>query len=1140
MTTSSAIEHFIARWTKASGSERANYQLFVTELCRLLDVEPPQPAFADAGENAYVFERRVTFRHGDGSESAGFIDCYRRGAFVLEAKKLKTGGAQTFDDALLRARAQPENYARALPATEGRPPFLVFVDVGNVIELYSEFSRSGATYTPYPDPRSHRIGVNDFLRDDIRERLRLLFTDPLALDPSRQTARVTREIAAHLAEVAKSLEGAGHAAEAVAGFLTRCLFSMFAEDVALIPKGAFSELLRSLKEAPEQFAPMVGELWRAMDKGEFSIAIRAALPRFNGKLFKSPEAGSLVLPVTKQHIQLLIEAAKADWTQVEPAIFGTLLERALDPQERHALGAHYTPRAYVERLVLPTVIEPLRKEWRNVQAAAVLHANAGRHKEAVTELRNFHHRLCALRVLDPACGSGNFLYVTLEHMKRLEGEVLNQLHDLGETQSLLEAEGLTVDPHQFLGLELNPRAAAIAELVLWIGYLQWHFRTQGSGLPPSPILKDFKNIQCADAVLAFDSVDFVLDDKGIPVSRWDGRSFKTHPVTGEQVPDEAARTPLQRYQNPRRAAWPAADVVVGNPPFIGNKRMRLALGDGYVDALRSVWGDVPESADFVMFWWHHAADLVAQGEISRFGFITTNSLTQAFNRRIVQAALDNGVHLAFAIPDHPWVENSDGAAVRIAMTVAAAGTDEGRLCTVSAERAADGQKGGEGLDVELIERNGSIHADLSVGANVSAALPLQANSGLSNRGVIPHGAGMSVTPEEASHLESGAPIRPYRNGKDLTDRPRGLLVIDCYGLTSEEVRQRYPRLYQWLVDHVKPERDAHRDKDLREKWWLHRRNNEDLRRSLAGLPRYIATGQTAKYRLFQFLDASILPDDKLIAIALDDAYFLGVLSSRVHVVWALAAGGWMGVGNDPVYNKSKCFDAFPFPAATPAQQARIRDLAEQIDAHRKRVLAAHAELTLTGLYNVMQKVGAGDTASAAPLTAKERVIHDKGLVAVLHSLHTDLDAAVLDAYGWSDLVGNGATDETLLERLVALNRERTSEEAQGQIRWLRPGFQNPAAQPAQQSLPATPQDAATTKIATTSTPADRQPWPATLPEQMATVAHLLAVTATPLDMTAIAAHFTGKGKWKSALPEILATLEALGRARQVEAGLWVG
>jgi len=1156
MSTHSAIEGFIARWSAASGSERANYQLFISELCRLLDVQPPQPAMADAGENAYVFERRVTFRHGDGSESAGFIDCYRRGAFVLEAKKLKTGGAQTFDDALLRARAQAENYARALPSDEGRPPFLVVVDVGNVIELYSEFSRSGATYTPYPDPRSHRITIADFLRDDIRERLRLLFTDPLALDPARQTARVTREIAAHLAELAKSLESAGHAAESVAGFLTRCLFSMFAEDVALIPKGAFSELLKSLKEAPEQFAPMIGELWRAMDKGEFSIAIRAALPRFNGKLFKSPD----VLPLTKQHIALLIEAAKADWTQVEPAIFGTLLERALNPQERHALGAHYTPRAYVERLVLPTVIEPLREEWSNVQAAAVLLANANRHKEAVAELRNFHHRLCTLRVLDPACGSGNFLYVTLEHMKRLEGEVLNQLHDLGETQSLLEAEGLTVDPHQFLGLELNPRAAAIAELVLWIGYLQWHFRTQGSGLPPSPILKDFHNIECTDAVLAFDGVDFVMDDNGIPVSRWDGRTFKTHPVTGEQVPDESARTPLQRYTNPRRAAWPAADVVVGNPPFIGAKYLRDALGDGYADALRSAWGDVPESADFVMFWWHHAADLVAQGQISRFGFITTNSLRQTFNRRIVQAALDKGLHLAFAIPDHPWVENSDGAAVRIAMTVASlpsllAGEGpgergQGRLCTVSAEREGKG----EGLEVELTERSGSIHADLSVGANVAAAQALLANAGISSPGFKLHGAGFIVTPDEAARLEADAPIKPYRNGRDLTDRPRGVSVIDLYGFAADEVRRRWPATYQWLLERVKPERDHNNRATYSDNWWIFGEPRKELRPALAGLPRYIVTVVTAKHRIFQFLDIQIAPDDALIAIALDDAYFLGVLSSHLHATWALANGGSIGmyIGNVR-YNKSRCFDTFPFPTATPEQQARIRDLAEQIDAHRKRVLAAHDELTLTGLYNVRQKLGADEATALqggraknallavadgeTALNAKEKVIHDQGLVAVLNSLHNDLDIAVLDAYGWHDQ----PNDETLLERLAVLNPERSAEEAQGQIRWLRPAFQNPAAQPTQQSLPATPQDAAKFKASATPHPTpDRQPWPLTLPEQMATVANLLVNTITPLDMPSIAAHFTGKGKWKSALPEILATLEALGRAQQMGAGLWVG
>ncbi|WP_336511597.1 DNA methyltransferase [Candidatus Accumulibacter phosphatis] len=404
-----------------------------------------------------------------------------------------------------------------------------------------------------PDPRSHRIKLADLAEPGIRERLQMLWRDPLALDPTRVSARVTRAIAGHLARIARTLEGAGHHPELVAGFLTRCLFSMFAEDVGLLPRengqGAFTTLLQTLQNSPQQFVPLLAALWREMDAGGFSVVLRATLPRFNGKLFKQPE----VIALDREQIGLLLQAAHADWTQVEPAIFGTLLERALTPSERHALGAHYTPRAYVERLVLPTVVEPLRGEWRNVQAAALLLANEGRLDAARAEVDAFHHRLCQIRVLDPACGSANFLYVTLEHMKRLEGEVLDQLHAFGRGQQRLEAAGLTVDPQQFLGLELNPRAAAIAELVLWIGYLQWHFRTSGSGLPPQPILKDFRNIECRDAVLACDGIEIVVDERGVPVSGWNGVTTKTHPVTGEQVPDENARTPLQRYINPRQA-----------------------------------------------------------------------------------------------------------------------------------------------------------------------------------------------------------------------------------------------------------------------------------------------------------------------------------------------------------------------------------------------------------------------------------------------------------------------------------------------------------------------------------------------------------------------------------------------------------
>ncbi len=1159
------IDTFLARWRNAGGSERANYRLFIADLCDLLGVDKPQPASEDTRSNPYVYERHIVFHHGDGSTSNGFIDCYKRGSFIGEAKKIRAGAeTRQFDDALLRARGQAENYARHLPADEGRPPFLIVLDVGNVIELYAEFTCTGGSYTPFPDPRSHRIKLDDLARPEIRARLKAVWNDPHSLDPARRTARATRDIAVRLARVAQSLE-AKYAPERVAAFLSRCLFSMFAEDVGLLPRidgeGAFTGLLKSFLlpspagkgagsegSAASQFVPLVAELWKAMDEGQFSVAIRAQLPRFNGKLFKNPE----VLPVDRNQIELLLAAAKADWSEVEPAIFGTLLASALDPLERHDLGAHYTPRAYVDRLVLPTVIEPLRADWHDTQTAALLLANEGKLKDAADLVRAWHHKLCTTRVLDPACGSGNFLYVTLEHMKRLEGEVLDTLAQLGDTQQRLEVEGLSVDPHQFLGLEINPRAAAIAEMVLWIGYLQWHFRTQGSGLPTSPILRDFHNIECRDAVLAYDSVEFATDASGQPLSRWDGRTTKIHPVTGEQVPDESARVPLERYRNPRKVDWPQADYIVGNPPFIGNKRMRAALGDGYTEALRAAWPEVPESADFVMYWWHHAAGLTRRGNARRFGLITTNSLTQAFNRRVLEfhlnppapgavapaqagaqssTALDSGLRrndgtlsIAWAIPDHPWVDAASGAAVRIAMTVGQPGDSPGLLQTVAVEGGAES----DAVHVEFAAKTGRIHADLSIGADIAGASPLRANSGLSYRGVIPHGEGFLVTADEALQLDNATLLKPYRNGKDLTDLPRDVLVIDTFGLSHDDLRANYPQTWQWLHGMVKPHRDQNPRKSRRDNWWLFGENQPRLRASLVGLTRYIATGQTAKHRVFQFLNGNILPDEKLIAFAIPDAFVLGVLSSQVHVDWALAAGATLE--DRPVYNKTACFDAFPFPAASPEQQTRIAALAEQLDTHRKRQQAAHPALTLTGMYNVLAKLRSGE-----PLTAKDKTIHETGLVAVLRQLHDELDTAVLDAYGWPDLAPT-ATD-ALLERLVALNAERAAEEAAGHIHWLRPDFKNPSAavdtqKQAKMDLPQNPPSTATAA----PQPAARRPWPAALPEQVTAIAQTLADSPTPLSDSEIAGRFTGKGPWKKRLPQLLETLVALGRARMSNDG----
>jgi hypothetical protein len=1139
VATPEAVETFIARWKGTTGTEKANYQLFLSELCALLALPTPDPASKDNSENAYTFERRVDIQNPDGSENRGFIDLYKRGAFVLEAKQTGKGlETKGWDKAMESAFNQADQYVRALPANEGRPPFIVVTDVGRTLALYSEFSRSGGNYIPFPDPRNYRIKLEDLRQPEVQQRLKALWEAPDTLDPSQYAARVTREVSATLAQLAKALEADGYEVDRVAHFLKRCLFTMFSEDVELLPKGSFTAFLERMKETPEHFTDAIGSLWESMNSGGFSGVLTAKVMRFNGGLFKGIDP----IPLTPEQIQLLIDAAKADWRFVEPAIFGTLLERALDPRERHKLGAHYTPRAYVERLVMPTLIEPLRREWDTVKVVAEAYLQKSQTTKANKELRTFHHKLCQIRVLDPACGSANFLYVALEHMKRLEGEVLNRLAELDGGQDSLDAEGLTVSPQQFLGMEINPRAAAIAEIVLWIGYLQWHYRINGKLDLPEPILKDFHNIENRDALIEFERREPLLDDAGKEVTIWDGISMKKSPATGELIPDETARTTVYRYHNPKRTEWPEADYIVGNPPFIGASTMRRALGDGYVDAVRQVFkGTVPESADFVMYWWHIAADAVRNGHAQQFGFITTNSLRQTFNRRVLEPHLSDAkkpLSLTFAIPDHPWVDGNDGAAVRIAMTVGRAGEAPGLLQQVTSESSEENR---EARGVALSRREGKVFADLSIGADVANAQPLQSNSELSNRGVSLFGKGFIVSQEEARHLGLGATqgleqhIRHYRNGRDLTQSSRDVMVIDFFGLTADEAKSQYPAAYQWLLERVKPERDNNKRESRKRNWWLFGETNPKLRNQLADLPRYIATVETTKHRLFTFLDADILPDNMLVNIAVDNPAWLGALSSRLHIHWALSVGGTLE--DRPRYNKTRCFETFPFPELTDKQAAKIGQLAEQIDSHRKRQQAEHPTLTLTGMYNVMEKLRAGEE-----LNAREQTINQQGLVSTLLADHDALDRAVFNAYGWDDLakalVGlPGATtplpdkpaaqaeaEEELLMRLVALNKQRAAEEAQGKVRWLRPDYQAPEeAAPTQTELQSTTAEASAPAADKT-----KATWPKDLATQVTLLRDMLA--ASPHSAESLAAQF--KRKPLKGVNEVLSALAALGQAQQ--------
>lgn len=1106
-------EPFIQKWEAAQASERSNAQSFLTELTMLVGASPPEASTGDVSRDAYVFERPVRFHDGP-KESVGFADLYKRGAVVLETKqgvdaertaqgkRQRRGhgvrGTGAWEATMEAAKNQAARYARNLEPAEPVPPFLVVVDVGYCVDLYADFGGTGRLYAPFPSADAYRVRLDDLRDPAVRERLRLVFEDPYALDPARRQAAVTQRLAERLAELAASLDADApddeQQAERTAGFLTRCLFCMFAEDAELLPDRAFSRLLEAYRDRLDVLPSALSSFFRAMDEGGFVMGVDVTVPEFDGVLFRDRWAPAL----DRDQLDGLLEAASMDWREVEPAIFGTLVERALDPKKRRHMGAHFTPRAYVERVIGPAVIEPLREEWEGVRAAAraaeaeaeeASSPKAARAKRAEARdlISDFLSRLARVRVLDPACGSGNFLYVTFAGLKALEGEVRAALRRFGQTERL-ELEGVAVTPHQMLGIELGARAAAVADLVLWIGYLQWHVRTHGDAQPlPEPVLQGYGQVEHRDALLDADG---------------------------------------------GRAAWPEADFIVGNPPFVGKGQpMRESLGQATLDRLAAAYPEVPGSVDLVMYWWERAAEAVRAGRVRRFGLITTSSVTQTFNRRIVERHLDadeNPLALSFAIPNHPWVD--DGADVRMAVTVGVRAAEfdagAGRLATVATETPTD-----DGVpDVELAEAVGEIHADLTVGADVTQAEKLEANANLSSFGVMVSGRAFLVKRKEAADLGLGEVsgiervLRPTLNGKDLTNPPRDRLIIDTFGLDEDELREGFPAVYERLLRDVKPERQTKRRKAHRVYWWLHGEKRPSMRKALDGLDRYIATPETAKHRLFQFLPAEVLPEHKVIAIGLGDGYHLGVLSSRVHGTWAVAAGGKLGVGNDPVYNTTKCFQPFPFPTPTEAQEAEIRRLGDTIDAHRKARQTAHPTLGLTDLYNAVEALRAGRA-----LDEVEERAADAGLAHTLLDLHRQLDRAVLEAYGWGDLDAEAKTFEgAVLDRLVALNAERREEECQGVVRYLRPAFQDPdATSQAGLALLAT--------VAPEPETAEPRPWPSGMAAQTVAVRQAVAALGSA-DAGSVAARFRGAGP-KTVTP-VLETLAELGLVR-AEAGMYV-
>jgi len=1015
-----AIDSFIYKWEQSGGSELGSSQSFITDLCNLIGVTAPNPPMAELIDNTYVFEKPVKRISKSGRKSTARVDLYKRGCFIWESKQgsdkaveESKGGrrrgtaireTRSWDKAMFEGHIQAVNYAKILPLKEQFPPFVLVSDIAYTIDIYADFRNTGE-YTPFPSASTNRITLQDFRKPEVRELFYKIWTDPMSLDPSRISEKVTRDIAYKLFELAKSFEDKGYDSDITSLFILRCIFTMYAEDCNLLPSGSFTKLLTDLEKMPETFTPIMTELWQTMRTGGNSSALGAQLLQFNGSIFEN--AKSLV--IEREQIAILLEAAKANWASVDTSIFGALLERALSQEERHKLGAHFTPTEYVERLIIPTIIEPERDRWEQAKEIALDFVSKGDQQSAITEIKNYYKHLSEIVVLDPSCGSGNLLAVSLILIKGIEDEVVEALRKLGLSEIDIHKLDYSIKPKQFRGIEVVQRAADISELVLWISYLQQHFKIHGNILPQEPILSDFKSIECRDAILAWDKMEIITSAQG----------KKT-----------------VKFINPRQAEpWAKATYIVGNPPYIGASRMRDALGDDYTEALRKAYTELPESVDYVLYWWHRAAILARAGEVERFGMITTNTISQTLNRAAIEQHINekSNLNILFAIPDHPWYDAKlSGANVRVAMTVCGLEQKQGLLSKVMIERSEN-----DATKLYFHSRRGEINTNLTIGADATKLVELKANDDLSTKGMMLSGKGFIITPEQAKSLGLGSVkglerhIRPYLNGRDLIRESRNLMVIDLYGLTVEEVQERYPLVYQRVLQKVKPARDKKNVESHREKWWIFQRPRPVFRDASKKLDRYIGTAQTSSRSIFVFLNNEIIPDNALVVFSSDDAYILGILSSEIHKSWIAAVGGKRGKGL--VYNKTDCFDAFPFPIVDDAQKAEIRNIAETIDKYRKERQKQHADLILSDMYAVMDEMDYG-----VELEPKEQLIYEQGDLATLYKLHQDLDIAVTKAYGFEpDLM-----DEEILSELLELNRERAEEESKGLIRWLRPEYQN--------------------------------------------------------------------------------------------------
>ncbi len=937
---------FIAKWRASELKERSAAQEHFIDLCRLLG--EPTPAEADPAGAHYCFERGA--RKDAGGD--GWADVWKRGCFAWEYK----GRRASLDAAFNQLR----QYALALE----NPPLLIVSDMAR-FRIRTAWTNSVS--------ETREFALEDLADAAVRDTLKWAMSDPERLRPGETRQALTERAAAAFAELAHSLRGRGHGPQAVAHFVNRLVFCMFAEDIGLLPERMFTRMLEQARRRPEEFADLARDLFGAMAAGG-RVGFET-VAWFNGGLFDDDAA----LPLDRAGIGTALAAAALDWSEIDPSILGTLFERGLDPDKRAQLGAHYTDRGKIMRIVEPVVARPLLAEWDAAKAdiaadldrAGAAKSRAGRTRargRAEARLRAFLERLRGFTVLDPACGSGNFLYLALHALKDIEHRVQLEAEAMGLPRAFP-----AVGPENVRGVELNAYAAELARVSVWIGEIQW-MRRNGFEAARDPVLKPLDNIECRDAILS--------------------------PDGGE--PD-----------------WPAADAVIGNPPFLGYSPQREVLGDDYAETMRSVYKRaVPAFADLVCYWFHKAGRMVADGRTARAGLVATNSIRGGKNRAVLdRIAADAAIFDAWS--DEPWVV--DGAAVRVSL-----------VCFAPKQAGLPARLNGEEV--------ARINADLTAAAaDLTAAARLAGNRGAAFVGGMKKGP-FDIPGDLAREWlrlpanPNGRPnadvLKPWVNGMDLTRRPAGKWIVDFgHGMTESEAAL-YEAPYAHIRERVKPARDRNNREELRRNWWRHDRSGQTLFERLAAVPRYIATPRVAKHRLFVWLDSRICPDSALIAVARDDDTAFGILHSRFHEAWALRLGTWLGKGNDPRYTPTTTFETFPFPDGlspdVPAadyagdpRAAAVAEAARRLDGLRRRWLnppewTEWRDEPAPG-YPKRPVPRGGEAAKALKSRTLTTLYNTRPQW--LADAHAALDAAVAAAYGWDADIG----EDEALERLLGMN-----------------------------------------------------------------------------------------------------------------------